>query len=331
MPHSALATGLSSDQADYLVSWQKKWPLDSFQARLTREQIEISLVEDENYPKLLKFIPDWTPVLFYRGNLDILSQNCLSVVGARAVTRYGREVIKEILDEQLVGLTIVSGLMFGVDELAHERALELGLPTAAFLGYGLEHVWPKTVESLKERIIEQGGVVVSEFAPWQGALSRNFPIRNRLVAGASVGTLVVEAAKRSGSLITAHLALDYGREVMAVPGSIFNTKSEGCLDLIKKGATPVTNAGEIVQTLAAAGVDINTSNMHIKQEKSKKNDLHFSDEWQARVYELIAQEPQESEKLAEKLGEADQVAGACTTLELMGLIGRNSAGWWEVK
>ncbi|NCU32877.1 MAG: DNA-processing protein DprA, partial [Candidatus Moranbacteria bacterium] len=211
---------------------------------LERRKISLCINNEADFPPLLKLITDCPAGIFYQGDLACLQKLCLSVVGTRQMTGYGRRVIKELLAPPLDEITIVSGMMTGVDEAAHRQALAIGSKTAAILGYGLELTWPRYLASLRTEIINQGGVVMSEYAPWSEPQPFRFPVRNRLVAGLSLATLIIEVATKSGSLITANLAIEDGTELLLVPGSIFSPLSNGTLGLLQVGATPVTKTAE---------------------------------------------------------------------------------------
>ncbi len=335
--------GWKESKVEAVRELRQEWTVAKFAEYLREHQIKVTHITDADYPVLLRFIPDFAPVLFYQGDLAVLSRAALAVVGTRQVTAYGETVIKELLTAPLDGVTIVSGMMHGVDALAHRQALARGWPTAAFLGYGLQLCWPRSVTALKGQIVANGGVIVSEFAPWCEPLPWRFPARNRLVAGASAATLVVEAAAKSGSLITAQLALDYGREVMAVPGSIFSPLSVGCLELIKKGALPVVSAAEIAAGLRATSLSMvgesywqtlgvaSSGGSCLAPAASKPTTVKtFVDAWQEKVYRQLSGRPLESEELCRACGGEAEVLAACGLLELAGEIARGEDGKWRV-
>lgn len=204
---------------------------------------------DPRYPPLLGEIPDAPPLLYVRGDPSLLAEPQIAVVGSRNPTPSGIEITGEFA-RRLAGdgLLITSGLATGVDGAAHVGALERGR-TIAVLGTGPDLVYPAVHRDLARRIAD-GGALVSEFPPGQGPLARNFPRRNRIISGLSVGVLVTEAALKSGSLITARCALEQGRDVFAVPGSIRNPMARGCHALIRDGARLVEDPAEILLELA---------------------------------------------------------------------------------
>ena len=202
------------------------------------------------YPPLLRAIPDYPGALFVKGNPETLNAAQLAVVGSRAPSWYGERWGK-ILCEQLSqsGFTITSGLACGIDGVAHNAALSVKGRSVAVLGNGLFSIYPRRHQALAMRLIEADGAIVSEFPLSAQPRPANFPRRNRIISGLSQGVLVVEAAVRSGSLVTARCALDQGREVFALPGPIGNPGCEGPHWLIKQGATPVTEARDILENL----------------------------------------------------------------------------------
>lgn len=219
-------------------------------AWLEQPENHLLTADDPRYPPLLRTIPDYPGALFVKGNPEALNSVQLAVVGSRAPSWYGERWGK-ILCEQLSqsGFTITSGLACGIDGIAHHATLSAKGRSVAVLGNGLFSIYPRRHQALAARLIESEGAIVSEFPlsapPWPA----NFPRRNRIISGLSLGVLVVEAALRSGSLVTARYALEQGREVFALPGPIGNPGCEGPHWLIKQGATPVTDAGDILENL----------------------------------------------------------------------------------
>ncbi|GAA5315983.1 MAG: DNA-processing protein DprA [Candidatus Pelagadaptatus aseana] len=211
---------------------------------------EIITHTDDRYPQLLKDISDYPPALYVLGNSDALSQPQLAVVGSRNMTRGGADnAFRFSACLAQAGFTITSGLAAGIDARAHEGALSVGGHTIAVMATGIDRVYPSRHRQLADSIIAGGGCLITEFIPGTAPLARHFPSRNRIVSGLSLRVLVVEAAPRSGSLITARLALEQGREVFSIPGSIHNPQSRGCHDLIRQGATLVETASDIAEEL----------------------------------------------------------------------------------
>jgi DNA processing protein len=211
-------------------------------------KIKIVTLTDPSYPPLLKKIIDPPPYLTYVGSLDTTAP-CISIVGSRKATSYGLNVAEHLATSMAAtGFQVVSGLARGIDTAAHRGALKVDGKTVAILGSGLNRIYPKENRSLFT-LIKNSGTIMSEFKINTRPFPYNFPIRNRVIAGLSTGTLVVEAEQRSGSLITARLAGEYNREVFAVPGSIRSTKSRGTHSLLKQGAKLVENEMDMIDEL----------------------------------------------------------------------------------
>lgn len=208
-------------------------------------------VNDPQYPRLLKEIPDPPALLYIRGELLPQDKLSVAVVGAREYTHYGRQALEKLVPPLARSeITIVSGLALGIDGYAHREALKVkNARTIAVLPTGVDRVYPACHKNLAQEIINGRGAIISEFALGTPSLPSNFPVRNRIIAGMSLATLVIEASIKSGSFITAKAALDYNREVLSVPGSIFSSKSEGTNGLIKMGAKMVTSEQDIFDEL----------------------------------------------------------------------------------
>lgn len=237
-------------QKDAVLEVIKKVNPEKEMAKVERLKIKVLTLEDKNYPKNLAEIFDPPGVVYYKGSLAPQDEISLAVVGSRKYTPYGQEVAEKLVFELAsAGLVIVSGLALGIDTLAHKACLEANQKTIAVLGCGLDQIYPVSNIRLADEIIQNGGAIVSEFPVGMPALRFNFPIRNRIIAGMSLGTLVIEAAPDSGSLITAQAALSQNREVFAVPGSIFSESSIGPNKLIQMGAKLVTESADILTEL----------------------------------------------------------------------------------
>ncbi len=220
------------------------------QERLTRAGFAVLTWEDEAYPQRLREIYDPPAVLYYAGDIRLLESPGVSMVGARTPTPYGRAVAEKIArDLAERGVVVISGLARGIDATAHWGALQKGA-TAAVLGSGLDVVYPRENRKLWERIAEQG-VVLTEFPLGSKPLGHHFPLRNRIISGLALATVVVEATRKSGSLITARLALEQNREVLAVPGNITSELSRGANWLIQSGARLVEGWADVIDELPA--------------------------------------------------------------------------------
>jgi DNA processing protein len=209
---------------------------------------------DPAYPARLLETADPPTLLYAEGNIKRATERAIAIVGSRHPTPQGLTNARDFAAELgRQGFVVVSGLARGIDAAAHEGALLASAGTVAVLGAGLDEVYPPGHAGLARRIVAAGGLLLSEHAPGTPALKENFPRRNRIIAGLASGTLVVEAALRSGSLITARLSSEAGREVFAIPGSIHSPQSKGCHALIKQGAKLVEVAADIIEELEAAG------------------------------------------------------------------------------
>ncbi len=214
-----------------------------------------------DYPQLLRQIPDPPPLLYIQGNPACLQTLQLAMVGSRNPSPGGQDTARDFAAHLAqVGLTITSGLALGIDAACHRGALDSGGMTIAVLGTGPDRVYPARHRALAHEIIDRGGAMVSEFPVGTEPRPENFPRRNRIISGLSLGTLVVEAAPRSGSLTTARHAVEQGREVFAIPGSIHNPLARGCHSLIRQGAKLVESAQDILEELGALAGSLDTLN-----------------------------------------------------------------------
>ncbi len=284
-------SGIEENIANEFISARTSINPDKIFDWLLKENIKVSTLEDRAYPKLLKEIFDPPQILYYKGAFDENEEFNLAVVGTRKFTPYGQRVTEEITKNLAQNnLTIVSGLALGIDALAHYAALEGGGRTLAVLGSGLdrENIYPAQNRLLAERIIKEGGAIISEFPLGTAPLRFNFPQRNRIVSGMSLGTLVIEADEKSGALITARFALEQNREVFAVPGNIYSNVSRGTNFLIKEGAKLVAKADDIIEALNLKQVHTFLDNKKIIPEsKEEELILSFIREEPKHVNELV--------------------------------------------
>ncbi len=248
-PQQLRQYGLSQETLDWLANPDQQ-RLDQDLAWLAQEANQILSIEDPNYPPLLKELPDPPPLLFLTGDPDLLQLPQLALVGSRNPTTGGTKNARDFaqyLAER--GLIISSGLARGIDGAAHQGALAGKGKTIAVMGTGNDRIYPAQHHQLAHEIVTQGGLLVSELPLGSPPLAGNFPRRNRILTGLSLGVLVVEATLKSGSLISARLANEQGREVFAIPGSIHNIQARGCHALIKQGAKLVETAQDILEEL----------------------------------------------------------------------------------
>lgn len=247
-----LACGFSPKEAEKILAEKNRISPEAEEEKMLALGISAITIFNEAYPENLKEIYNPPAVLFYRGDLNCLKRDCLAVVGARTNTAYGQNALEKIVKPLAqAGITIISGLALGTDALAHRAALEAGGLTAAVLGSDLDwqNIGPKTNSKLAEKILENDGCLLSEFPIGTAPNKSTFPQRNRLISGLAKGILIIEAGENSGSLITAACGLEQNREIFAVPGGIFSAMSRGANNLIKKGATAVTEAEDILAQL----------------------------------------------------------------------------------
>lgn len=242
--------GLSENQIASLKNFQQKFGLDGYFNYLEKINVRVIDRYDNNYPILLNNIDDQPIILYIKGKIPEQELPSISVVGTRKPTHYGKLATEKIVKD-LVGsrVTIVSGFMYGIDICAHETALENSGSTIGVLGFGFEHFYPSVYRKKYLEMLEKGMCFITEYAPFVSPKQGSFPERNRIVAGLSLGTVVIEAGENSGTLITSRLAGEFGREVFAVPGSIFSPYSVGTKLLLNQGACLVNSGEEILSEL----------------------------------------------------------------------------------
>lgn len=237
---------------NYLVERGPVWEqVERYMQMLDQRNVTLLTPGDSGYPPLLKAAPDHPVLLFVTGSLDALSLPAVAIVGSRNASAAGlRHAYRFASDLASHGLVVVSGLAAGVDGSAHQGAVDQKCPTIAVMGTGSGQIYPRRHKVLAEQIVAEGGALITELLPDKGPLAAHFPRRNRIISGLSTGVLVVEAAVRSGSLITARQALEQGREVFAIPGAIDHPGSRGCHALIREGAVLVETTQHMMDELA---------------------------------------------------------------------------------
>ncbi len=310
-PIDVLAAGLDTRSYHALLAAQRTIDLDAELERAERAGVTLVSREHPAYPPLLAQIPAPPPLLYVRGKLAPVDAWAVAVVGTRSPTSYGKEAAYRVVsDLAAAGVTVVSGLAMGIDTVAHKAALGQGQRTIAVLACGADLVYPERNGALAEQICESGAIV-SEFPLGTRPTPQMFPVRNRLISGLSLGTLVVEAGIGSGALITVDFALEQGRDVFAVPGSIFSKVSAGANRLIRNGAMLVSGAEDILEAL-------NLNTMAAQQEVQ----LTFpEDPTEAALLEHVSYEPQHVDELRRAAGlPIDQISAMLAMLELKGLV-----------
>lgn len=278
-----MKAGIDEKLALEFISKRHLVPIDKIIEQLHRENIGVIYIGHKQYPKLLAEIYDPPEILYYRGNLDNLSNFNIAVVGSRKYTNYGAQITETIVKDLVRnGLTIVSGLALGIDSLAHATTIRENGHTVAVLGTGINNhaIYPAANKNLADKIIDGGGLVFSEFPLNAPPLKHHFPQRNRIVSGLSLGTLVIEAAEKSGALITSKCALEQNREVFAVPGNIYSHVSIGPNNLIKQGAKAVTCVEDIIETLDIENIPAKIASQKIIPETPEEKSIlaHLSHE-----------------------------------------------------
>ena len=305
---SAIAANARDDAVDQVATW------------LGDANNHLVTLADETYPKALLEIPDPPPLLYVKGRLDLLNQSSIAIVGSRNATAQGKKDAESFAHTLADGgLCIVSGLALGIDAAAHRGGLAGAASSIAVVGTGLDIVYPATNRELAHQLAERGAIV-SEFGLGTPSMAANFPRRNRIISGLARGVLVVEAAVRSGSLITARLAGEQGREVFAIPGSIHSALSKGCHRLIKQGAKLVESAQDVLEELGAVALAPRPMTSHADA---------VSKEQEAFLREL-GHEPCAIDTLVERTGlTADRVSSILLELELAGRLAALPGGLYQ--
>ena len=311
------ALHLPSRTVDNLLAARAKLDLDAEMAKA--EQMGISLIswDDPAYPARLKEIAAAPPLLYVRGEITAEDDWAIGIVGTRGPTAYGREATSQLAQGLAAsGVTVVSGMARGIDSVAHKATLDAGGRTIAVLGCGVDIIYPPEHRALAEHIIASGALV-SDYPIGTKPDAINFPPRNRIISGLSLGIIVVEAGLKSGALITKEFALEQGREVFAVPGSIFSAQSAGPNDLLRQGARPVTKAADVLEQL------------HLTQAEEQQEARSFipGDEVEAALLRVLSREPLHLDEITNEAGlPAHQVSATLVMMELKGMARQAGPG-----
>ncbi len=304
---------------------------------IEKNQFNWMTILDANYPELLRLIHVPPAVLYWRGSLNENNKKNLAVVGARKADRYGQQVIDRIIPELVsYDYTIVSGGAAGADSMAHQATLDAGGKTIAVFGSGLLFPYPYTNKKLFAQIIECGGALVSAFSLQTEPYPGNFPARNRIIAGLSMGVIVVQAARKSGARITAQFALEQGRDVFAVPGDIDSALSDGCHALIQEGAKLVTSSHDI---LYEYGIDLHEpkapNNAPAKKVEKRvrcsKADCYPDGSIQQRVISMCAQLRSIDDLAVHTKTSLSELQTVMFQLQMDGVIEQDFTGLWKVE
>lgn len=316
-----LEIGIPNSVVELLLETRKKLVPQKYKEEIEKAGIKWVTIFDDEYPKNLRQIYDPPVVLYYKGDLKPEDEKAIAVVGTRKMTGYGKSVTEQFVKAlSQGGFTIVSGLARGVDSAAHWTAVNENGRTIAVLGGGLNNIYPPENIKLADQILglpagRQGkGAVVSEFPPDYPSLPGNFPARNRIISGLSKAVLVTEAAEDSGSLITARLALEQGRDIFAIPGPITSSLSKGPIDLIKEGARPVSSPEEIFEELGIDSVSSVTSHV-------SSNIMNDLSEDEKKILGALENEGMHIDEIGRLAGlSAGVVAGSLIKMEISGLV-----------
>lgn len=313
------ASGIGNALAEQFVAFRPTISLSAAEKDLHKEQIQFLTQLDSQYPKLLAQSKNAPFLLYCKGNLHVLMQpNPIAIVGTRKVTEYGRAVTENFTTELVhAGCVIVSGLALGVDSVAHDATVAAGGKTIAVLGCGVDCCTPRENQLVYNKILNSGGLILSEYGLGVQPTKGSFPSRNRIIAGMSEAVIVTEGAAKSGSLITAHDAFSVGRKVFAVPGPITSSLSAGPYELIKKGAKLVTSAKEIIKELGLTNYESGKKKTKVKADTKEEQ----------VIVDLLQQESLHFDELVRRTGmTASQVGSLLSLLEMKGVIKTFDAG-----
>jgi len=303
--------GLPGRAVTNFLKLRKQIDLDKVYESILEKDIKVLTLLDDDYPRLLKEIDQSPPVIYVKGALTPADEFAIAIVGTRRVSEYGQQITR---DTSIFlaghGLTILSGLARGVDGIAHRHALEAGGRTIAVLGSGVDVIYPPEHRKLAEAISENGAVI-SDYPLGTQPEGVNFPPRNRIISGLSLGTIVVEAGDRSGALITADFALEQGRDVFAVPGNVLSPASRGTNRLIQNGAYAMVSPQDVLDVLNLSELEsIKTARQVLPADKTE-----------ARILQVMNFEPMHIDEICNEVSlSIDKVSAALTMMELKGLV-----------
>ena len=306
--------GLSVKIADKFLTLRDKVNPDNCLKEIEKRGVNYVTIEDDKYPQLLKEISNPPIVLYYKGDMSYCNfEKTVAVVGSRKASTNGKQSLKKIIDGlKNTDICIVSGLALGIDTCAHKLAIENNLKTIGVIASGFDYIYPTQNKDLYKQIENGNGLIFTEYYPTFRPLSFRFPQRNRIVTGLSYGTIVVEAAIKSGALISANLTLEQGRELMCIPGCITNPNTEGVYKLLKCGAAMITESADVLEAL----------NWEVKSEKLQIEEKYkyLSDEEQS-IVNIIKIEPLSFDIIQNQTKiNTDELLTFLTMLELKGII-----------
>jgi DNA processing protein len=316
----------------------RSWERETEQAieSIIRRDLKVIIWSDPEYPERLRHINSPPAFMYYRGDTSLLKNHSLAVVGSRNSSRYGLDMARQICqDISEAGMTIVSGFAYGIDRQAHLAAVDNPGGTIAVLGTGIDLIYPAMNKDLWVKIVDKG-LILTEFFPGTKPDPGNFPFRNRIISGLSLGVLVVQSAIKSGSMITAKLALDQNKEVFAVPGAVNMDNYDGCNQLIRQGAHLVQRADDILEVLApmVKFSALNQGRSGPGKKKAAKPIVpeNLSQDEQEIADRLACQEQTHIDDLTDKLGWSSQkVSQMLVLLEIKGLVRRFPGMYYALK
>lgn len=316
-----LEVGLQKPIVEKFLKHRKNFDLKKYFATLKQKNIGFITINDKNYPKNLMGLDDAPLVLYYRGNVDSFNENAVAMVGSRKISSYGREVATRFATEfAQYGLTVVSGLAFGIDIASHKAALDAGGNCIAVLASSVDNITPRSNEWLGKKIISTGGLVISEY-PLETEVQKGFfPFRNRIISGLSKAVIVVEGMEKSGTLHTAAHAAKQGREVFAVPGQITSPLSGAPHYLIRNGSSIAFSVKDVLDEL----------NLQLKVDRKAVEKIMPSDDLEKRILKVLEMKEKHSDEIARELKlSASKISAKLTMMELKGLV--NNIGGGEYK
>jgi DNA processing protein len=314
--------GLKSETVSKFISHKRKFDEKKYLFQMRQKSIEFVTFKDKKYPENLRGLDDAPPVLYFRGKMSAMDVNAVAIVGSRKMTSYGRDVSEKLATELAVhGVSIVSGLAFGIDATAHKAALSAGGRCIAVLASGVDVVTPKSNSWLAESIIkEEKGALVSEFPLGTEPQKSFFPHRNRIISGLSKAVIVIEGMQKSGTIHTAHHAAKQGREVFAVPGSITSPMSAAPHYLIKNGAKMITAVEDVLEEL----------DMQLKVDSEAMEKVMPADKSESELMGIIENEALHLDELARISGlKVAAVSAKLTVMELKGLVKNLGGGVYK--
>ena len=310
-PEALGEVGLSQKLVTNIVNARTSISLDTVWEHIQNLGITVLTWEDDDYPTRLREIKQSPPILYIHGELKPEDEWAVAVVGTRRITSYGRQVAERIATKLAhAGVTVVSGLARGIDGVAHRVAIESGGRTLAVLGSGLDQIYPPEHRKLASQVVENGALI-SDYAPGTQPEASNFPPRNRIISGLSLASVVVEAGKRSGALITANFAVDQNREVFAVPGNVTAPQSRGTNRLIQEGAHPLLDPQEILDILDLT---------RVVEHRAARTVLP-ANATEAQLFDILDQEPIHVDEIRARTKlPIEDVTATLAMMELKGMI-----------